>query len=489
MTGSFKRGCGLDATLVGMTLRIGLACVLALAGASRLTAQAPAAPVPLTVESRVLGERRTIDVALPSGYAVDSTRRYPLVVVLDGESEGEVAASLARFYAGTATIPGVIVAAVRNTKRMRDLTPATIAPFASPEPGAGGADAFLAFLSTELVPRLEQSYRVEPMRVLVGHSLGGLFALHALAKQPSLFTGYVVMEPATWWNNQQPVRDAREALRTPAARRARVMLVNAPSLSADTTSWGGTRPMVRMIRVADESHESMAAIGMATALRRMFEDFRTPQWRPGTAPIAMLTHFDSLEERVGYRVPIPPQSYEVVARMSIDSRRFDDAQHTIDAMERAFGASAGSRELRSQLEEERKAPAPSNFIPLEIPARRPTPAQAAAFIGRWRPVDAREPHEIDLRASGDTIVVHDRLVYPEGPPYDADDYVIRVTDAGVLEWGLPLFKGLAALVVMKGRIDGETLVVSREARGWAPKDPNFRTDRITRYRRVAGAGD
>ena len=120
---------------------------------------------------------------------------------------------------------------------------------------------------------------------------------------------------------------------------------------------------------------------------------------------------------------------------------------------------------------------------------RPTPAQAAAFIGRWRSVDAREPHEIDIRPSGDTIVVHDRVVYPEGPPYEADDSVIRVTDDGVLEWGMPLFKGLAALVVLKGRLDGETLVVGREARGWAPKDPNFRTDRVTRYRRVVGSGD
>jgi len=476
-----------------MTLRTALALAVALTAATRLGAQgAPAPnehPTGIIVESRVLGERRAIDVALPAGYAADSTRRYPLVVVLDGESEGELAATLTRFYASTATIPGVIVVAVRNTHRTHDFTPPAIAPFTSPEPGAGGADDFLSFLSTELIPRIERTYRVAPMRVLVGHSLGGLFALHVLAKQPALFTGYVVMEPATWWNDQQPVRDAREALKGPAARRARVMLVNAPSLSPDTTAWGGSRPMVRLIRVADESHESMAAIGMATALRRMFEDFRAPSWHPGSAPLAMLAHFDSLEERVGYRVPIPVASFALVARMSIDSRRFDDAQHAVDAMEQTFGPSASSRELRSQLEQERRAPAPANFIPLEIPVRRPTPAQATAFIGKWRSIDARDPHEIEIRPSRDTLVVHDHVVYPEGPPYDADDPVIRVTDDGVLEWGMPLFKGLAALVVLKGQIDGETLVVRREARGWAPKDPNFRTDRITRYRRVVGSGD
>jgi hypothetical protein len=175
--------------------------------------------------------------------------------------------------------------------------------------------------------------------------------------------------------------------------------------------------------------------------------------------------------------------------MSLDSRRFDDAAQSLDAMERAYGVSTRSRELRSQLERERREPTPANFIPLDIPARRPSPELAAAFMGRWRSVDARDAHEIDIRASGDTIVVHDRVVYPAGPPYDADDPVIRVTDDGVLEWGMPLFKGLAALVVLKARIDGQTLVVAREARGWAPQDPNFRTDRITRYRRVSGAAD
>ena len=144
-----------------MTLRTALALAVAVTAATRLGAQgAPAPnehPTGIIVESRVLGERRAIDVALPAGYATDTARRYPLVVVLDGDSEGELATALARFYASTGTIPGVIVAAVRNTHRTHDFTPPAIAPFTSPEPGAGGADAFLSFLSTELIPRIERT--------------------------------------------------------------------------------------------------------------------------------------------------------------------------------------------------------------------------------------------------------------------------------------------------------------------------------------------
>jgi hypothetical protein len=35
------------------------------------------------------------------------------------------------------------------------------------------------------------------------------------------------------------------------------------------------------------------------------------------------------------------------------------------------------------------------------------------FIGRWRSVDAREPHEIAIRPSADTFVVQSRI-YPTG---------------------------------------------------------------------------
>ena len=323
------------------------------------------------------------------------------------------------------------------------------------------------------------------MRVLVGHSLGGLFALHALARRPALFTGYVVMEPSVWWNEQQPLRDARAALARADARRARVMLVNAPPLGADTTAWGGDRPMVRHVRVADETHAGMAAIGIAAGLRRLFEDFRPPQWRPGTRPAAMLARYDSLSARVGWDVPVPAEAFATVARMSLDARFFDDAERTLDRMERAVGASARSRELRARLERERREPAPAEFIPLVIPARRPTPARAARFLGRWRSVDAPAPHEVEVRASGDTIVVRDRIRSPMGEPFEADDPVIQVTDDGALEWGLPFFRGLAALVVLQGRVvGGDTLVVRQEARGWVPRGPGFEAGRVTRFVRV-----
>lgn len=427
----------------------------------------------ITLDSRKLGERRVVDIALPRGYS-ESEERYPVIVVLDGEWQFDVAASLAGFYATASMMPRTIVVGVRNTRRMHDMTPAPVPGFRVPPQveDPGGADNFVAFLADELVPHLDRSYRTAPMRVLVGHSLGGLVALHALSTRSSAFVGYVVMEPAVWWNDQKPLRDAVTMLGTSEAGRARVMFVNAPRVELDTTHWGGTKPMVRRIGVTGETHESMAAAGMLIAFRTLFSDFRPSSWKPGTRPIAMIERYDSLAARVGYEVPIPESAFERVIRMSIHARHFDDAQRTLARMERATGQSASSNSLRQLLEAERAKPVPAGWIPLEIPSRRPTPQQASAFLGTWEKVGPGPRHRVSIEASGDTIVVHDRVEFPNGDANEGDRQVIQVTQDGQLEWGLPWFQGLAALLVLKAQIAGpDSMSVTREPRGWVPQGP------------------
>jgi predicted alpha/beta superfamily hydrolase len=465
-------------TLVFATLSVVAPCIAA--------AQTDGAPVEIarsyTIDSKILGQRRTIDITLPTGYARDTAQRYPVIVALDGEFEGNIASSIAKFYAGSSMLPNTIVVAVRNTNRTLDMTPAPVAGFTPPPDANGGADKFLAFFADELVPYINAHYRTSPMRVLIGHSLGGLFALHTLAKRPQLFTGYVVMEPAAWWNNQLPHRMAEEALRRPDARRARVMLVNAQGFNVDTTAWGGDRPMVRNLRVPDETHASMAAAGMLIGLRTLFADFRPSVWRPGSRPITMLDRYDSLSARLGYPAPIPEDAFSLVFRMSLNSRWFDDAQKIVDRMERDRGKSSETAEMRTRLASARSAPAPAGWIPLVMAPHRPTPREAARFLGKWRLADGSGDHDVEIRASGDTIIVHDRIPFPGDEPFDADDPVVQLTPDGTLEWGLPWFRGLAALVVLKARIETDgTMVVTREPRGWVPiqNGPDMR--RVERF--------
>jgi len=439
-----------------------------------------------TLHSERLGESRVVDVALPPGYDANLSQHYPVLYVLDGEIEGQAAIAVTRFYASTGQLPPMIVVAVRNTQRTRDLTPAAVAGFTPlPDVGpSGGADAFLGFLSDELIPWVNQGYRTAPMRVLVGHSLGGLLAFYALANRPQLFTGYIVMEPATWWNNGREWAAAGVALGQTPARRFRVMLVNTESIGVDTTGLGGDRPMVRQIRIVGETHSSMALAGMIAGLRTMFADFQLPRWEPGTHPIVMLEHYDSLSRRLGFTVPIPEPVFEEVFLMSALARDFADADQVLARLTREQ-PSVNTSDLRAMLAEERAAPAPAGLIPLEISAVRPTPRTAARYLGHWALIGEGAGHDVDVQASGDTIVVHERVQLPDGQ-WDEDDVpVIGMTPGGKLEWGQRVFRGVAALLVLRGTVEADgTMTVTREVRGWVPRGPTGDMLRAERFRRV-----
>lgn len=96
-------------------------------------------------------------------------------------------------------------------KRGRDYTPVAH----TDEPGSGGGDAFLRFLSATLWPELARRYPIAPAaRGIAGHSLGSLLVLHALFQPQPFFTHFLASAPSIWWAE-------RDILRQAAALRAR----------------------------------------------------------------------------------------------------------------------------------------------------------------------------------------------------------------------------------------------------------------------------
>jgi predicted alpha/beta superfamily hydrolase len=122
-----------------------------------------------------------------------------VLYLLDGESNFEFTAAIIHFLAENERIPGMIVVGIDSgdrSQRTHDLTaPSQVEIERRFSPGNGGADVFLAFIDSELVPYVEKNYRTRPYRILVGHSFGGLFAIHTLATRPMLFNAYIAIDP------------------------------------------------------------------------------------------------------------------------------------------------------------------------------------------------------------------------------------------------------------------------------------------------------
>lgn len=163
-----------------------------------------------TLRSTVLGEERPYLVYTPPGYG-DGDQRYPVIYLLDGDAHFHHATGIAAFLSAQNRMPPAIVVGISNTDRSRDLTP-TRQPR---PPTSGGADRFLDFLARELIPRIERDYRTAPLRILVGHSFGGLFAVHALISRPELFDVHIAASPSLQWDKELMVKRIEPLLSGP----------------------------------------------------------------------------------------------------------------------------------------------------------------------------------------------------------------------------------------------------------------------------------
>src|SRR5690606_515540 len=66
----------------------------------------------------------------------------------------------------------------------------------------------LRMLREELIPWVDANYRTNSYKILVGHSLGGLFTINTLITEPDAFDAYVAISPNLQWNEQDLVKRA-----------------------------------------------------------------------------------------------------------------------------------------------------------------------------------------------------------------------------------------------------------------------------------------
>jgi enterochelin esterase-like enzyme len=151
-----------------------------------LASAAPAAAQTrvVRVHSNLLNEDRVVHVSLPANYAL-ARQRYNVIYLLDGQVRpffDLTVASAEYDVVGDAhdvATPPQIVVGVDQRDRGEDL--------------ARNQELFTRFLVEELVPFVDHTYRTTGYRTLIGHSLGGRFALMTFCRAPGVFPAVIAI--------------------------------------------------------------------------------------------------------------------------------------------------------------------------------------------------------------------------------------------------------------------------------------------------------
>jgi len=172
------------------------------------------APAPFQVErsavypvkSTVLNRGYEVYVKTPPGYDApeNAGRRYPVINLTDGPYTFQVASGVTRVPFNQGLLQEFILVGVSYGEgeepadsRSRDLTPWVDPAIKRP---TGGAPDYLKFLKSEVLPLVEQRYRIDAaQRTLSGQSYGALFGLWVAMTEPELFSNYILTSPSIWF--------------------------------------------------------------------------------------------------------------------------------------------------------------------------------------------------------------------------------------------------------------------------------------------------
>jgi predicted alpha/beta superfamily hydrolase len=130
------------------------------------------------IKSEILHEERTVFIYKLQGMS--ETDSITFLYLLEGEESDWINREIRSRF--NDSIPNLVVVGITNPERRRDML------------YINGADKFLEFIGTELIPSVEKNCRTSK-RILHGHSFCGSFAVYALIHKPEYFDYYMATSP------------------------------------------------------------------------------------------------------------------------------------------------------------------------------------------------------------------------------------------------------------------------------------------------------
>lgn len=328
----FRHPNGPSLTLASLSMRFLTMCFLVLLLPGVAQSQSPLAKAVTigkvdSIWSATLKENRPYLVYTPPSYddTTSTPQKYPVLYLLDGDAHFHSVTGLLQILGsgvnGTFVLPPMIVVAIPNTDRTRDLTPTHVETSfdGKPQPflkTSGGMPNFFTFLKSELIPRIEAGYRTSGYRIFVGHSLGGITTLNALYTIPETFNAYVAIDPSLWYDNKLLLRKAKSYFTTANLKGKALFVGQANTINPDdTTSNAHFESIVQFNGIMEafnqtgirygykyypnDSHGSVPMIAEYDALRFIFDGYPLDLGRVLATPSLLTEHFRAVSAKLG----------------------------------------------------------------------------------------------------------------------------------------------------------------------------------------------
>jgi len=317
--------------------------------------------------SRVLNENRKFWIYTPTltSQSASPDKQYPVLYLLDGDAHFFSTVGIIQQLSqsnGNGVLPEMIVVAIENTNRLRDLVPSN---------DLKKTNAFIDFLASELIPYIDKNYNTAPYKLLVGHSLGGLTAIDVLTKFPLLFNACIAIDPSMWFNNEKFLNNTIEQFPKQNMQGKRLFIGTANTMPGGMTisqvksDKSLETQHIRSIFKIDEflksntngllyaqkyyekeGHNTIPLLSEYDGLRFIFDyyhlDATEKDFTDSTALIAskLKKHYINVSKKMGYKNSAPESFINYLAYEALGKKQFNKAQALFELNIESYPASS-----------------------------------------------------------------------------------------------------------------------------------------------------
>ena len=288
-----------------------------------------------TFHSKLLNEERKLWVYVPTVSEFNPKHNYPAVYLLDGDdhflSVMTMIQQLSEIQRNT-ILPQMVLIGIQNTDRERDF----------------GGKLFTSFIEKELIPHIDSLYSTSQYRILIGHSLGGLFTIETFINHTQLFKSYISIDPSI---NQEVLKQADKVLKEKdfTDNSLYLAIANSPAVFFEDTSANNRyRAMLRLTDYIeankknnlnfswkfykDDDHASVPFIAEYDGLRFIFSFYKFPdidKLLSASKPDSIVNiNYQNMSGILGYKILPPEGNLLGLGYVFLEKKLFDKSYAT-----------------------------------------------------------------------------------------------------------------------------------------------------------------
>ena len=293
-----------------------------------------------TMVSRHFNENRIITVSLPASYHKNKEKKYPLLVLLDGDYLFNAFYGALSYGNYWDEMPETIIVGIHQNKNNERESDCEIDD-ATGHPIEKGLK-FFDFIATELLPNLEKKYRITPFKTIAGHDLTASYLNLFLYKESSPFSAYISLSPELANGMEAQIPKQLSKTRTPvfyyqsySDKDLKEYQEGIKVLHSNILTIKNENLHYKQDEFKDASHYSLVLHSIPNALYHIFESYQaiTPlEYNekivvlPSNYVSYLTKKYDNMEKYYGVKIPVRMSDFNAIESAILKNKMYNELE-------------------------------------------------------------------------------------------------------------------------------------------------------------------